>query len=147
MILGDIMAPYANAKGYRTKAQLAKAAGISAATVYSLWNRTEKVTWIQNAVKLAAALDMPLDLIYEEQTGGRRKHGQVDPEKHSAKIKQGATLCWDCDNAAPDLNGHGCEWSRKFEPVPGWEADEDPNLKSYHVNYCPKFRRDEPAQE
>lgn len=33
------------------------------------------------------------------------------------------TLCWSCKNAVPDMEGkHGCSWSRKFEPVEGWET-------------------------
>lgn len=154
MKLGDIIAPYANAKGFRTKAELARASGVSVSTIYSIWNRPCKVSWIENAAKLAEALDMPLELIYEERTKGRRKHIQVDPVKHSQKIKQGRPLCWDCQNAVPDLNGHGCEWSRKFEPVPGLDAEETvlttsykQGTKSYHVHGCPKYVKDEPEPE
>lgn len=32
--------------------------------------------------------------------------------------KKKETLCWTCENACG-----GCPWSRKFEPVEGWEAE------------------------
>ena len=154
MKLGEIIAPYAKAKGFRSKAELARASGVSVSTIYSIWNRPCKVSWIENAAKLAEALDMPLELIYEERTKGRRKHSQVDPVKHSQKIKQGRSLCWSCQHAVPDLNGHGCEWSKRFDPVPGWDAEETvlttsykQGTKSYHVYGCPKYLPDEPKPE
>ena len=33
-----------------------------------------------------------------------------------------ASLCWDCKNAVPQ-GGHGCSWSERFKPVPGWDAE------------------------
>ena len=149
MKLGEIIEPYAAAKGFKSKTDLAMASGVSVSTIYSLWQRPCKVSWIENAAKLAEALDMPLGLIYEERTQGRRKHSQVDPVKHSQKIKQGQSLCWSCQHAVPDLNGHGCEWSRKFMAVKGWEATETllttsykKAIKSYHVFQCPKYEPD-----
>lgn len=56
---------------------------------------------------------------------------------------QRETLCWDCRNACRD-----CEWSKSFEPVPGWTAEEtvisenNVKTKSYHVIACPKYERD-----
>lgn len=32
------------------------------------------------------------------------------------------TLCEFCRNAIPDNKGHGCPWSRAFQPVEGWIA-------------------------
>ena len=79
--------------------------------------------------------------------------------------KSGAhtNICFDCQNAVG-----GCEWSRAFDPVPGWTAEliendyragkyfpyaltEDPEkinlLKpSYFITARPKFIRDEPAK-
>ena len=50
------------------------------------------------------------------------------------------TLCWNCRNA-----GGGCAWSRRFSPVPGWNAvqtwNDDIGL-SYVVRECPLFVRD-----
>ena len=50
-------------------------------------------------------------------------------------------LCCSCNNFA-----FGCEWSERFEPVPGWEAvdtvlssSEGRYVKSYHITKCPKF--------
>ena len=53
------------------------------------------------------------------------------------------TLCWDCINAVP--NGeHGCEWSRSFKPVEGWNAVVDKFHENAGVTVlsCPKFERD-----
>ena len=61
-----------------------------------------------------------------------------------------ANICFGCKNAVPDDCGHGCEWSRKFEPVPGWTAT--PTLlrsggceptESWHIEACPKFDPDD----
>lgn len=156
MKLGDIIAPYANAKGFRSKAELARASGVSVSTIYSIWNRPCKVSWIENAAKLAEALDMPLELIYEERTQGRRKHSQVDPVKHSQKIKQGRSLCWSCRNAVPD-GKYGCPWSMDKTPVEGWVADKhvqkgyeawgNPGLHiTYKVLACPMFVPDPPKK-
>ena len=38
--------------------------------------------------------------------------------------KRRETLCWQCENAVPNHKGRGCEWSRRFRPVPGWTAQE-----------------------
>lgn len=55
------------------------------------------------------------------------------------------TLCWECRNAVPGPDA-GCEWSRLFRPVPGWEAEERRARlgayelqTSYRVHKCPKF--------
>ena len=68
------------------------------------------------------------------------------------KLCQGmANICFDCKNAVPDDRGHGCPWSRKFEPVEGWTAEiiklnigngryED----NYHITACPLFDPDSP---
>ena len=56
------------------------------------------------------------------------------------------TLCWDCKNAT----NNGCEWSRSFKPVEGWNAvpsailvggANDKYTDSYLVLECPKFER------
>lgn len=61
-----------------------------------------------------------------------------------------ASLCWDCKNAVPQ-GGHGCSWSERFEPVPGWGAErrdirtgpkKEGTTESYFVYRCPEFERD-----
>ena len=59
-------------------------------------------------------------------------------------------LCWDCANACG-----GCEWSKDFQPVPGWDAIFAPvkanksgkpkefKLESYAIRACPKFVKEE----
>ncbi len=56
-------------------------------------------------------------------------------------------LCFKCKNAYG-----GCAWSKKFDPVEGWVAEEvenkyrsekDPNMKkkSWHILACPQFEK------
>ena len=54
-----------------------------------------------------------------------------------------ATLCWDCANAVPNTEC-GCDWSRKYKPVKGWDAVEDKSFEGagYTVINCPEFVRD-----
>lgn len=48
-------------------------------------------------------------------------------------------LCWDCAKATG-----GCDWSREFLPIPGWDAT--PAVRngeaSYVITGCPEFERD-----
>lgn len=65
------------------------------------------------------------------------------------RVHQSETLCWKCANAVPDSNGHGCPWSRSFEPVEGWVAEpasyisnrmgKRVEIQSYEVRSCPLF--------
>ena len=50
-------------------------------------------------------------------------------------------LCWHCIHAVP-RGQYGCEWSRSFQPVPGWDAEIVGREKecTYSIRYCPKFR-------
>lgn len=67
--------------------------------------------------------------------------------------KQGSQLCWWCQNAVPTVE-HGCPWSEKAEPVPGWDAEEtvlyleangrQTELKSFRILACPMFEEEEP---
>ena len=59
--------------------------------------------------------------------------------------KRRETLCWQCENAVPNHKGRGCEWSRRFRPVPGWTAQgpgEGDECEGYFVVACPKFQRE-----
>lgn len=57
------------------------------------------------------------------------------------------SLCWHCKNAVPNYSGRGCNWSRFFKPVPGWDApanfhqSHDRMTTGYKVNACPMFER------
>ena len=65
-------------------------------------------------------------------------------QKKVPKVEfQSKQPCWDCANACG-----GCEWSARFEPVPGWDAIPTTRTvsgkfvdKSFSVRACPKFRR------
>lgn len=41
----------------------------------------------------------------------------------------------------------GCEWSERFEPVEGWEAEptvigrDSYPIHSYRITYCPKYQK------
>lgn len=74
-----------------------------------------------------------------------------DVSNREAKTMYTQTLCWSCANAVPDKYGkRGCAWSRRFEPVKGWDAQETRLYagdgskrfqKSYCVRQCPEFVR------
>ena len=65
-----------------------------------------------------------------------------------------ANICFDCKNSVPDDRGHGCPWSRKFEPVPGWTAEpvykqigtkgrgKRQIVDTYRITACPLFEGD-----
>lgn len=67
------------------------------------------------------------------------------------------TLCWQCKNAVPSIvKNRGCNWSRKLEPVEGWDAEETvvgairdmDKAKGFRVISCPEFIDDnEPEEE
>lgn len=68
------------------------------------------------------------------------------------KIKKcGSNICFGCKNAVPDSRGHGCSWSERFEPVPGWTAVPvilNPGriydqTETYHITACPEFDPDD----
>ena len=74
-----------------------------------------------------------------------------DVSNREAKTMNTQTLCWSCANAVPDKYGkRGCAWSRHYQPVKGWDAQEtrlyggDSSKrfqKSYCVRQCPEFVR------
>lgn len=78
-------------------------------------------------------------------------HKYYDGASPYEKTLYSQTLCWSCANAVPDKSGkRGCAWSRRFEPVKGWDAQETRLYggdgskrfqKSYCVRQCPEFVR------
>lgn len=55
-------------------------------------------------------------------------------------FRQPDTLCWGCANAIPNRDGTmGCNWSRFFEPVEGWDTLSAPGDTSLTVLRCPEF--------
>ena len=62
-----------------------------------------------------------------------------DPNSYYRKESR----CWTCQNCFG-----GCEWSREFNPVPGWTAKKTciPSngeyKESYNVLECPKYMED-----
>lgn len=74
----------------------------------------------------------------------RRYPPREKKQKKSNKVEyQSKQLCWTCANACG-----GCEWSARFEPVPGWDAIATTRTvsgkfveKSFSVRACQKFRR------
>lgn len=83
---------------------------------------------------------------------------EEDEEEQDARFKP--TLCWRCQNAVPD-GTHGCPWSEKEKPVPGWNAEQNNLLQqyywrgktashyvtSYRVIDCPLFVPDLPRKD
>lgn len=82
-----------------------------------------------------------------------RRHYREKREEEAKQPVSVSTLCFDCVNAVPTPDGtRGCEWSRCFRPVPGWEAKRNDvriqsgntnppvrMVESYRVRKCPKF--------
>lgn len=80
-----------------------------------------------------------------------REKKQKKAPKGSAAAAYQQQLCWDCANVYG-----GCEWSARFEPVPGWDATPTSRVlkvggkgkggtrvaSSFVIRVCPKFRRD-----
>lgn len=76
----------------------------------------------------------------------------LDDEDEEIDRRFKPTLCWDCKNSVPD-GTHGCPWSERFQPVPGWKAEKTKflqqytlrgkvirrNTDSYRVLECPMF--------
>lgn len=54
--------------------------------------------------------------------------------------------CWFCRHAVPH-QGNERPWTMRFEPVPGWDAEERPYLlgrgarlaTTYKIRDCPRF--------
>ena len=69
--------------------------------------------------------------------------------------REKTTLCWHCRNAVPSAAGAGCSWSRRFQPVPGWEAEETKiwvggdrrTVPSFRVVRCPEFQAERIGQK
>lgn len=97
----------------------------------------------------------------EEQFGRKVSEKVLRRNLLKYGVSRGANqtqLCWFCQNAIPTRDGRrGCSWSTKFEPVPGWDAEEtvlyqEANgrqmaLNSYRIISCPQFVEDEPRVE
>ena len=48
--------------------------------------------------------------------------------------------CWTCSKACG-----GCDWSKKFKPIKGWDAepmivkDKEGYIRSYRIKKCPEY--------
>lgn len=95
-------------------------------------------------------------LTKEKQSGTKKVYRLRDAEgvtvcKYTAEempVEKGGgfrqSLCWDCKNACPDKEGTcGCNWSRKFESVEGWDTISRDGDISHTVLRCPEFKPDE----
>lgn len=63
-----------------------------------------------------------------------------------AQPYQGKQPCWNCKNFAG-----GCSWSKRFEPVEGWQAKKVRRkgggkymgfYETYAIEFCPEFEHD-----
>jgi hypothetical protein len=57
--------------------------------------------------------------------------------------KREETLCWHCSKSCTS----GCNWSARFQPVDGWEAEPTMvgEVGSVLVRYCPEFAYEDRA--
>lgn len=65
----------------------------------------------------------------------KRNHLTQGNKKNRVQ-KTGDTLCWTCSNVGKNI----CEWDRKFEPVPGWEAEKTMIWVSFKGKYDVSYR-------
>ena len=137
--------------GIRQIKDLAQMTGISASGLSRMRNDNISIQE-GNIKKLAKALqcdewDIRV-LTPERRPPNRRREGI--PQEH----KKTMTICWGCRNAVPDAEGkRGCSWSRKLEPVEGWQAVESTvvrydgghrrEIMSALVLECPQYKPDE----
>jgi len=76
------------------------------------------------------------------------KKSELPPEERTMIKPPRQTICWDCRNAVPGPEA-GCSWSRRWQPVEGWDAEETwvrygayGSQKSYRVLECPEFEEE-----
>lgn len=75
---------------------------------------------------------------YENEWVGKRNESEVRKRCEiwdKIPCAQRQTLCWGCRNSSRS----GCSWSKRFEPVQGWEAIRNERTDSYHVVSCPLY--------
>ena len=78
---------------------------------------------------------------------------------YEKKTYEPPSICWKCKNAVPD-GKYGCSWSRRFQPVEGWDAKPtlvkntshrkgfgSVHFNSYRVKGCPKFIPDKKEEK
>ena len=64
--------------------------------------------------------------------------GTTKPDYSAAEYQP----CWTCQNSCG-----GCNWSREFKPVDGWEAEKTILISngeyadSYRIISCPEYKR------
>lgn len=120
-------------RGIRTQAELARKAGISHCTLSAILNlkHTPNRGTLQ---KIADALHVKAEWLL-----GNRSLSDLNAP----------TLCWTCQRAVPGDKTSGCSWSRKLEPVKGWDAYKSMKrsnagrMDTYHVLDCPEYLPDE----
>lgn len=137
--------------GIRQIKDLAQMTGISASGLSRMRNDNISIQE-GNIKKLAKALqcdEWDIRVLTPERRPPNRRRERI-PQEH----KKTMTICWECRNAVPDEEGkRGCSWSRKLEPVEGWQAVESTvvrydgghkrEIMSALVLECPQFKADE----
>ena len=90
-------------------------------------------TYVRNSVKNG----------FNVNDGKGNKYDIFVISKNNLPYKPGyqPQLCWSCGNAYG-----GCEWTDRFEPVPGWDATQtlldqgaERMVRSYCIKSCPKY--------
>lgn len=133
------------AVGIRTMAELAKRSGVSKSSLSRMRNAEHSLN-SKTVRKLAAALkcdEGDIEVIAPEAKQMPRRRTNMAPQFQKTR-----TLCWECRNAVPD-DDHGCSWSRRLDPVEGWDAVEtsairidggyERRITSALVLGCPEF--------
>ena len=103
---------------YQTKAEASRKLGISHKYVRELVSGRTRSSKYKLSI-YDDGIDCPKD-VSRKQEMQPRDHRSIE------------TKCCECDN-------YHCSWIKRFEPVPGWDAIENPKNQSYTVRDCPEF--------
>lgn len=121
--------------GIKSLEELSFRSGVQIGTINGAMAYDRKLQY-ETARKLADVLGCaPVDLV---------AHHMKRNIKNKPRTEMSEQPCWTCRHAVPDNEGHGCNWSERFQPVEGWIAKPVVRASSatYKISYCPQYTED-----
>lgn len=119
--------------GITTLQELSKLSGVSYFTLDSIRRSRRDAIFKSTAERLAKVFDCAPD--------------ELRIHTHMTGFKPTSQPCWTCQHAVPDPDKRrGCSWSRRLEPVRGWEAIRT-REGGYTILECPRYKPDEEETE
>lgn len=106
------------------------------------------------ATDISQQLNIPMEVLTQWVQEYLNNAPDDDKQKKSwkANSKEDRVLsnksqqkCWTCIHSVPNKIDRGCPWSKRFEPVPGWNATpiiKKGELSTYCIQDCPQYVRD-----